>query len=279
VGAGDSIEIPIRFQPTSFGAKFAAITVTSDDLASPKVIQLSGNAPAPRLVTMVADTGNFGNVCLDSFADEPVTLCNAGQCTLTVSNITSTSAEFLVPSVLVFPFTIEAGNAIEVPIRFQPAVRGARSATITVFSNDPAGPQTIVLSGNVPSGKLAVTGSTYFGEVDCGIAQKTVSICNVGDCKLHVSSVAFSRKRRHFKLINNPFPATLHPGSCLGVVIQYRASCEPECCELVITSDDPNQPVKVLDVVAYTRCEKKCECEEEKCGCEDRDEDRHEEDC
>ena len=279
VGAGDSIEIPIRFQPTSFGAKFAAITVTSDDLTSPKVIQLSGNAPAPRLVTMVADTGNFGNVCLDSFSDEPVTLCNAGQCTLTVSNITSTSAEFLVPSVLVFPFTIEAGNAIEVPIRFQPAVRGARSATITVFSNDPAGPQTIALSGNVPSGKLAVTGSTYFGEVDCGIAQKTVSICNVGDCKLHVSSVAFSRKRRHFKLINNPFPATLHPGSCLGVVIQYRASCEPECCELVIISDDPNQPVKVLDVVAYTRCEKKCECEEEKCGCEDRDEDRHEEDC
>jgi hypothetical protein len=113
--------------------------------------------------------------------------------------------EFLVPDTLVFPFTIEAGNAIEVPIRFQPAVRGAQSATITVFSNDPAGPHTIALS-NLPSGKLAVTGSTYFGEVDCGMVQKTVSICNVGDCKLHVLSVAFSRKRRHFRLINNPFP-------------------------------------------------------------------------
>jgi hypothetical protein len=98
--------------------------------------------------------------------------------------------------------------------------------------------------------------------VDCGIAQKSISICNVGDCKLQVTSVAFSRKRRHFKLINNPFPATLHPGSCLCVVIQYEASCEPECCELVIKSDDPGDPVKVLDVVAFTRCEKKdCECE------------------
>src|SRR5271165_3492467 len=278
VGAGDSIDVPIRFQPSSFGPKSSTITVTSDDLASPKMIQLSGYAPAPRLVTMVADTGNFGNVCLNSFADEPVTLCNAGRCTLTVSNITSTSPAFLIPSVLAFPFTIEAGNAIEVPIRLQPTGLGAQSATITVFSDDPAGPHTIALSGNAPSGKLAVTGSTYFGEVDCGVAQKTVSICNVGDCKLHVSSVAFSRKRRHFKLINNPFPATLHPGSCLGVVIQYCASCEPECCELVITSDDPDQPVKVLDVVAYTRCERKCECDHRECGCRDREEDKREED-
>ncbi len=279
IGAGDSIEVPIRFQPTSFGAKSAKITVTSDDPASPKVIQVSGNAPPPRLVTMVPDTGDFGNVCRGGFADEPLTLCNAGHCTLTVSNITSSSPEFQVPGVLVFPFTIEAGNGIEVPIRLKPTALGAQSATITVFSDDPAGAHTIALSGNAPAGKLAVTGSTYFGEVDCGIAQKTVCICNVGDCKLHVSSVAFSRKRRHFKLINNPFPAALHPGSCLGVVIEYRASCDPECCELVITSDDPDEPVKVLDVVAYTRCEKKCECHREECGCADRDEDRGKDDC
>jgi len=117
----------------------------------------------------------------------------------------------------------------------------------------------------VPTGKVAVTGSTYFGEVDCGIARKTVSICNVGDCKLHVFKVDFSRKRRHFRLIKNPFPATLQPGSCLGVVIEYRASCEPECCELVIESDDPHHPVKMRDVVAFTRCEKNYGCDERNC--------------
>jgi len=277
IGPGDSMEIPIRFQPVSFGAKSASIKVTSDDPASPRVVQLSGNAPPPRLVTMVADTGNFGDVCLDSPKDMPVTLLNAGQCTLTVTNITSTSAEFLAPGVVAYPFTIAPGNSIEVPVRFQPAGLGARSGAITVFSNDPAGQQAIALSGNVPSGKLAVCGSTYFGEVDCGIAQKSISICNVGDCKLHVTSVAFSRKRRHFKLINNPFPAALHPGSCLCLVIQYKASCDPECCELVIKSDDPSEPLKVLDVVAYTRCEKECGCHHKDCGCEDRDEDHDDE--
>jgi hypothetical protein len=280
VGAGDSIAIPIRFRPASYGAKSAAITITSDDLASPKVIQVSGNAPAPRLVTIVADAGNFGKVCLDSFADEPVTLCNAGPCTLTVSNITSSSAEFLVPSLLVFPFTIEGGNGIEVPIRFQPAGHGARSATITVFSNDPASPQTIVVSGDSPSGKLAVTGSTFFGGVRaCCREERTISICNVGACKLHVSSVLFRRKNRHWKLINNPFPATLHPGSCLSVVIRYKATEKcPRSCDLIITSDDPQTPVKTLEVIAYTvwnYCCKGCcdECRKGTC------EKRHTEPC
>jgi hypothetical protein len=278
VSAGVSIDIPIRFQPTVPGSNSAKITITSDDPASPKIIVLTGAAPVPRLVTIVADTGNFGNVCLDSFKDEPLTLTNAGPCPLIVTDIVSSSPEFVAPGVLAYPFTIGPGDAIAVPIRFQPAHHGARSATITVLSNDPSGPHAVPVSGHVPSGRLAVSGSTYFGEVDCGIAQKTLSICNVGDCKLFVSKVEFTRKRRHFKLINNPFPAKLHPGSCLGVVIQYRADCEPECCEIAIHSDDPHEHVKVLDVVAFTRCEKKCGCGQKPCCCGDQEKDK-DEDC
>jgi len=136
-----------------------------------------------------------------------------------------------------------------------------------VFSNDPGGPRDIAVTGHTPSGRLAVCGSTYFGEVDCGVAEKTVSICNTGECSLFVSEVGFSRKRRNFKIIDNPFPAKLPSGSCLCVVIQYRADCEPEACELVIRSDDPDEPCKVLDVVAYTRCEKPCGCQK-RCDCD-----------
>lgn len=280
VAAGASLDIPIRFRPTTFGAKAGVVTVVSNDPTSPKIIHVSGNAPAPRLVTLIADSGSFGDVCLNAFSDQPLTLSNAGVCPLTVTNMTSSSAQFLTPSVNMFPFTIAPGSALEIPIRFQPTAHGAHSGIITIFSDDPRGNSAVTVSGQVPWGKLAVSGSTYFGEVDCGIAQKTISICNVGDCALNVSSVAFSRKRRQFKLINNPFPAKLHPGSCLGVVIQYRASCDPECCELVIKSDDPHQPIKVLDVVAFTRCEKKCECrcETRKSDCEERECDCDEED-
>ena len=140
------------------------------------------------------------------------------------------------------------------------------------------------MSGSAPAGKLAVTGSTFFGDVHaCCREERVISICNVGDCKLHVSSVAFKRKSRHWKLINNPFPATLHPGSCLAVVVVYKATEKyPRPCEIVVESDDPLTPVKCVELLAATiwgdcgcrecceerrkgRCEKR-HCEPSRCG-------------
>ena len=105
-----------------------------------------------------------------------------------------------------------------------------------------------------------MTGSAFFGGVQaCCRVERTISICNVGDCKLNVSSVAFKHKNRHWKLINNPFPATLHPGSCLCVVIRYKAmEKNPRSCDLVIMSDDPVTPVKVVEVVAHTVWDECC---------------------
>jgi hypothetical protein len=181
-------------------------------------------------------------------------LNNGGKCTLSVTNILSSSGEFLVPQVLSYPLAIEGGDSLQVPIRFQPSSFGPKSATVTVNSDDPAGPRIMAVSGNVPSGQLAVAGSTVFGGIKCGRRpQRTVSVCNVGDCNLHVTEIAFKHERRHFRLINNPFPATLRPGSCLNVVIQYRATERvPKPCELVIKSDDPSTPIRCVEVIAFT---------------------------
>jgi hypothetical protein len=125
--------------------------------------------------------------------------------------------------VLGFPLSIHPGDSLPVPIRFAPTTFGAKSATITVVSSDPGSPHTVAVEGEVPAGKLAVTGSLCFGGVPaCSCAERTISICNVGACDLHVRSVAFKRKNRHWRLVNNPFPATLAPGSCLNVVVRYK---------------------------------------------------------
>jgi hypothetical protein len=45
-------------------------------------------------------------------------------------------------------------------------------------------------------------------------------------------------------------------------VIRYKASEKcPRCCELVIRSDDPETPIKVLEVLAYTDWNRRCGCE------------------
>jgi hypothetical protein len=256
VAPGESIDVVIRYIPSIAGFASGTITIFSNDLFSPHTLTVIGTGVTPRLVLGIAGSGDFGNVCVGSFRDEPLLLNNAGHCTLLVKDVTSSSAEFLAPEILSYPLAIASGDSLALPIRFRPSGFGPTPAgtVITVDSNDPRGPQSIGVSGNAPAGKLVVTGSTFFGGVQaCCRKERTISICNVGDCKLFVSSVAFKHKNRHWKLINNPFPAILHPGSCLALVIRYKATERfPRCCELVITSDDPTEPVKVLELLAAT---------------------------
>ncbi len=272
IGRGDSIDLVIRFRPGSFGLKSGTLTIISDDPAGPHSIRLTGDCAPPRLSLVLADRGRFPDTCVGSFADEKLILSNSGRCPLTVTGITSSSPDFIVPEVLTYPLRIAAGSFIPAPIRFEPRSFGPKSATITVQSDDPSGPRIIAVSGEAPTGKLAVTGSTIFGGVCCcEREQRVVSICNVGHCDLRVSHVELKPKRRHWRLINNPFPATLRPGSCLNVVIQYIAKEKvARAVELVITSDDPSDPVRRLDVIGYTIWDCCCECggERSKCCCE-----------
>ena len=256
VAPGAEADFTIEYNPTIRGvAETATIQIVSNDPTTPTLdVVATGFGGTGALETVIVDQGSFGDCCMGSFIDKELTLNNEGPCALSISNVTSSSSDFLTPSVSSYPLTVASGASIDLPIRFQPDSPGPKSATITVYSDDPAGPKTVAVSGAAPSGKLAVTGSAFFGHVGAGCrAERTISICNVGDCGLDVSSVAFKHENRHWRLINNPFPATLHPGSCLGVVIQYKATEKfPRPCELVITSDDPLTPVRTLEVVATT---------------------------
>ncbi|MEO9134523.1 MAG: choice-of-anchor D domain-containing protein, partial [Jatrophihabitantaceae bacterium] len=254
VASGDSVDVVIRFEPTAYGAQAGTVTIYSDDPASPAIVPVSGVCPAPRAVLIIADTGAYGRVCVGSFKDEPLIITNSGSCTLSVSGIASSSADFIVPDVTSYPVTIGSGDALPIPIRFQPTSFGSKAGTITVSSDDPASPIGVPVTGEAPPGKLAVTGSTIFGGVSAGcFADRTVTITNVGDCALDVRKVRLRRPSRYWRLLNNPFPATLHPGSSLSVVVQYRA--DEKCAritELVIKSNDPITPRRCLELVAYT---------------------------
>jgi len=285
VDPGDSIDVVIRFRPGSLGPKFGTIAIFSDDPAGPHNIPVSGTAPAPRLSLVLANTGDFGQVCVGSFKDEPLIVNNSGKCMLSITGVISSSADFVVPEALSYPLSVAPGSCLPLPIRFAPKSFGPKSGVITVLSNDPAGPHPVQVSGDAPSGKLTITGSTIFGGVKhCCREQRTLSICNTGKCDLNVTQVVFKHKRRCYRLINNPFPAVIRPGSCLGLVIQYFADERiARSCELMIYSDDPTDPIRCVEVLAYTiwdcceRCGKescKCECRKPCCDDDEHDDDK-----
>lgn len=290
VAAGDSIEIPIRFQPTLRGTTAGMLRIVSNDPTGPAVVDVSGSAPPSRLVVSIADSGDFGATCLHSFHDERLTLSNGGHCPLTVSAITSSSPDFEVPEVVVFPIVVAPGGDIELTMRFEPSHFGPSNAILTIVSDDPAGPLTLTLTGHAPSGTLTITGTTEFEGCELGRrALQTLSVCNTGDCDLHVTRVGFlppcpcdehrrkpcgcsrpcgchdeheehDEHRRNdqccsnFRIVTNPFPATLHPGSCLGVLIEFVPTCDTAaCCELIVECDDPEHPSRTLFVTGHLR--------------------------
>ena len=281
VSVGDSIDVTIRFQPGSTGAKSGQITIVSNDPSSPHLVNVSGDAVTPRLDLAIAGTGDFGEVCFGAFKDEFLVLGNGGKCVLSVTGISSSATDFRVPEVLSFPLSIAPGTALPLPIRFAPTSLGARSATLSVSSNDPAGERKIKVSGFAPAGTLTVTGSADFGGVPCCTrARRTVTICNTGACNLEIVEVGLKQIGHAYRIDNNPFPATLRSGSCLGVVIEYYANEKiARAAELVIHSNDPHTPVRRVEILAYTdweACRPRCEeaatscCKQRpKCGCEE----------
>lgn len=315
VAAGGSITVPIRFRPATIGAAAAVLRIDSNDPGSPATVEVSGTTPAPRLVVSIADHGAFADTCLGDVTDEMLTLSNSGPCPLTITAIASSSGAFLVPDTIIFPLVIAPGGDLELTLRFQPTDRGTTVGTITLTSDDPVSPSVVPVSGFTPSGRLTITGTTEFGSVPLGDhARQTLTICNTGDCDLHVTRVAFlppspcdahrrspcgcgdgcgcgcgcgkgcsehsyegnahdhqstspedhghshashgrcDQKCLNFRILTNPFPATVHPGSCLGVLLEYIPTCDSAaCCELLIQSDDPDQPRHTLLVTGHLR--------------------------
>jgi hypothetical protein len=111
-------------------------------------VPVSGNAPAPKANLIIANTGDFGEVRLGKFTDRDLVINNLGPCPLSVTGLVSSApVVFVTPEVVSFPLTVDGGDSIAVPIRFQPTHRGSAAATLTIVSNDPNGPAVVNVSG------------------------------------------------------------------------------------------------------------------------------------
>lgn len=259
---GEEIDYTIQFQPSPNTAgtnETATFQINSNDPFQPaRLLSASGTVGAPNINTLIANSGSFGNVCVSSFEDLNLTINNGGACPLSLSNITSSSTEFMTASVISFPSVIAPGTSLAVPIRFQPTSFGSKSANITLTSNDPLNPTRVVaVTGNAPPPTVKVTGSGAFGDV-CGgtLAEKTIQVCDfptVGACSLNVTSVALSAGCTDFTLVNSPFPALVSSNSCLGVTVRFTpTSAGIKSCNLVVTDNDPTTPSVTIPLMANT---------------------------
>jgi len=76
----------------------------------------------------------FGSVNVGTSKTKTLTISNVGTAALTITNITISGSQF---SRGTYPGTIAAGSSANVNVTFSPTSTGAKSATLTITSNDP----------------------------------------------------------------------------------------------------------------------------------------------
>ncbi len=212
-------------------------------------------ASGPVIAVNAQNGLQFGTACAGTPEYLTITVFNVGTSDLVVNSVQRLigSTDFSVLPNPPTPITISPNSHVDFTVQYNPTTPGTQQATIRITSNDPAAPNfDLTATGTQVTPDIRVTGSTTFGDVCPGTsAERTISVCNVGACNLHVTGASVDCP--DFTLVNNPFPATVSPDSCLGLVIRFTPTSPGlKSCTLTITSDDPDTPVINLTVTANT---------------------------
>lgn len=122
ISPGNSIEIPLTYQPTEPIPLYTEITIQSSDPVTPETqVALSGNAVlnGPDLVVS-AESHAYGNVRMSAWTRWYLDVSNNGSGTLIISEITLNSGNFILDEGTLLPLNIGSLDTAKIGIWFNP---------------------------------------------------------------------------------------------------------------------------------------------------------------
>lgn len=237
-------------------------TITANDLMALDSFgyQLASSPPPTAPDIEVSPTSvEFGPVVIGQSAEQAVLVRNVGSAPLTVSpavgsNIIAPIPPFSLVSPLT-PFTVPAGGAQIVTVRFTPALADVHSGSLNLLTNDPDETIVIVpLSGigvrpGVPDIEVTPT-MLDFGAVAIGqTAQRTLTVSNSGNAPLIITSLTLDHPA--FSIIAPSVPLTITAGNSQSISIACRPPTSgPQTGLLSISSNDPDEATITLALMA-----------------------------
>lgn len=236
----------ISFAPTAAGAISGSLSITSNALASPLAVALSGTGVAQTLQLSASPTSlTFGNLAVGSTASQSVTLSNTGNTNLSVSQISVSGSSFSA-SGLSMPITLAAGQTTRFSVTFAPTTAGSLSATATVTSNAANSPASIALTGTgVQPAISVVPSSVAFGSLAVGVTNtQTLTVKNSGTANLTISQANLSGSGLSFTGLS--LPLTLAPNASTTATLSFTPiSAGAVSGSLSIVSNAPTSPLAI----------------------------------
>ncbi len=213
--------IPVQFAPQNIGAHTGTLTVTSNDPARPVVsVPLSGTGTAP-IAEVTPPSLAFGDVAVaGGTATQPLTIRNVGNAGLhgSVSLVGPNASDFTMTCQSPCSF-LAPGEARVYNVTFDPSAIGARTATISVSTDDPYRPViNVPLSGNGLAPGIEVTPSSiWFGTQLVGTpSTQDVAVRNTGTAPLVLTTVTAPTG---FSVGGATLPVTIAPGAVRNLAV------------------------------------------------------------
>ncbi len=159
--AGQSSVFQVWFDPTAPGNASATLTVQTDSGVSSEQVPITGAATAaPQQISLSTTSLSLGNAAVGSTAKGTLIINNAGGTSLVISLISLTGAPFGVSGVTT-PATIAPAGSATLNVSFTPTAIGIDSGSLTITSNDPQTPSSVVtLTGTGTAATAAPTITT-----------------------------------------------------------------------------------------------------------------------
>lgn len=242
VAAADSCIISVIFTATAAGTRSGSIAIEDSASGSPHTIALSGAGNGP-LGVLAPQSLTFSIQSLGTTsAAQAVTLNNAGNETLDVSNIQVTGDFAQVNNC---PSTLASSSSCTINVTFTPTAFGARSGSLAVSDNAQSSPQTVNLTGSgpvPPAPVLAVSpASLVFSSqpLKSFSTSKVVTLSNTGTAPLSISTIQISGD---FAQVNNCPSSLATNSSCAINIVFTPTAVGARSGNLTIADNAQNSP-------------------------------------
>jgi FG-GAP-like repeat/Abnormal spindle-like microcephaly-assoc'd, ASPM-SPD-2-Hydin/Cep192 domain 4 len=142
LGTNASCLISVTYTPSAAGNRTAAVSITDNGPGSPQVVALTGTTPvflSPATVTFPAQyVGTSG-------LPQSVVLNNTGSAALTITSVTTSTADFAPLSTC--GNSLGPGASCSIGVFFDPTTSGTLNGILTVTDSASDSPQTVSLTG------------------------------------------------------------------------------------------------------------------------------------
>ncbi|HEY6769303.1 MAG TPA: choice-of-anchor D domain-containing protein [Candidatus Sulfotelmatobacter sp.] len=137
--------VTVTFTPTAAWGRTAAVWITDNALGSPHVAGIAGNGVSGGVVSFSPTSLTFATALMGTVsAAQTVTLSNPGTASLQIANIAA-AGDYIQTNTC--GTSVAAGGSCTISVKFNPTSTAARPGWIDVNLTDPAGIQTVALSG------------------------------------------------------------------------------------------------------------------------------------